>query len=621
MKRLMPPIKQPARLLAILASAGLTALAPVAASAQNFAAPADAGGRSTVQVGSTPRLINLPRGSSMAIDLPTDAHDAIVSNPAVAEALTHSSRRYTIIGVAPGQTDAVFLDAAGRTILSLRIRVDAGVYALQDTIDRVAPGSQAHAEALNDSIVLTGMVTSPAESDRIVQLARAFVSAPEKVINMLTVAGSDQVTLRVRVAEVQRSTAKQLGLSSDVIFNSGSQSISFGRANTYGVNGSSLGGGGACYGQTGARTTNFSNQSGASSSSSLSNITGSTTTDLGTSLTTSDGRILTFNDATPGTLVVSNANGTTATLSGDAAANYLRTTVTSTSNPASINQLGNALSQAAADPATASTSALNSLVRTVVGAVTGNTITNTLQNAISSTYSTVTGNNASACMQAFERVGLIRTLAEPNLTSVNGESATFLAGGEFPVPTGRDKDGAITVEYKPYGVSLAFRPVVRSAGNISMQVSVEVSELANDGGLTIGAGTASSITLPGLKVRRSQTTVELPSGGSMMIAGMLQENTAQTIDSLPGVTNLPVLGSLFRSRDFLSGETELVVIVEPYIVRPTTPGQMQTPADGLRIATDIQSNLFGQLNQAYGTPAPTPANGAGWQGPVGYVIE
>jgi len=540
MKRLMRPIKHPARLLAVLASAGLTALAPIAASARPAASGAsETDGRSSVQVGSTPRLINLPRGSSMAIDLPTDAHDAIVSNPAVAEALTHSSRRYTIIGVAPGQTDAVFLDAAGRTILSLRIRVDAGVYALQDSIDRIAPGSQAHAEALNDSIVLTGMVTSPAEADRVVQLARAFVSAPEKVLNMMTVAGSDQVTLKVRVVEVQRSAAKQLGLSSNVIFNSGSQAVSFGRTNTYGANGASLGGGGACYTQNGARTTNFSN-----SASNTGQVTNGTT-------------------------------DTTTTVAG---------------------------------PTT---------TETIVGA----SLTNAITSAVSSIYSTVTGNNASACLQAFERVGLIRTLAEPNLTSVNGESATFLAGGEFPVPSGRDKDGTITVEYKPYGVSLAFRPVVRSAGNISMQVSVEVSELANDGGLTIGAGTTSSISLPGLKVRRSQTTVELPSGGSMMIAGMLQENTAQTIDSLPGVTNLPVLGSLFRSRDYMNGETELVVIVEPYIVSPTSPGQMQTPADGLRIATDLQSNLFGQLNQAYGTPAPTAVNGAGWQGPVGYVIE
>ena len=176
--------------------------------------------------------------------------------------------------------------------------------------------------------------------------------------------------------------------------------------------------------------------------------------------------------------------------------------------------------------------------------------------------------------------------------------------------------------YKPYGVGLAFRPIVLSGGRISLQVKVEVSELTEQGGFTIGAGTASSITLPGLTVRRSENTVELPSGGAMMIAGLLQESTRQAVDSLPGMTNLPVLGSLFRSRDYLNGETELVVIVEPYIVSPTSPDRMQTPADGLRIATDSQTILFGQLNQVYGAPGPGPAgSGAAWQGAVGYVIE
>ena len=138
---------------------------------------------------------------------------------------------------------------------------------------------------------------------------------------------------------------------------------------------------------------------------------------------------------------------------------------------------------------------------------------------------------------------------------------------------------------------------------------------------TIRTGTSTALNIAGLNVRRVQNTVEIPSGGSMMIAGLLQESTRQAIDSLPGMATMPVLGSLFRSRDYLSGETELVVIVEPYIVTPTSPGRMQTPADGLRIATDIQTTLFGQLNQTYGTPAPTAVAGVGWQGPVGYVIE
>ena len=485
--------------------------------------------RAAVSTGSAPQMVNLPRGTSFAVDLPADARDVIVSNPLVAEAMLHSPRRITVIGMAPGETDAVFLDAAGRTILALRVRVDAGTSALQDTLSRVAPGSKVRAEAVNDSIILTGTASTPAEAQRAAQVARAFVSAPEKVVNMISVVGSDQVTLKVRVVEVQRTAIKQLGFSTEIMRNNGIHSYGVGRANTYGVNGSAMGGGSLCYGQNGARTSNVSNSN-------------STTSQNGVS---------------------------------------------------------------SGGPGTGSNSSL----------------TNVISNVVSTAFKTVTGTDASGCLEAFERVGLIRTLAEPNLTSVNGEAASFLAGGEFPIPTGRDREGQISVEYKPYGVGLSFRPIVLSEGRISLQVKVEVSELTPQGGLTIGAGTPSSITLPGLSVRRSENTVELPSGGSMMIAGLLQESTRQTVDSLPGVTNLPVLGSLFRSRDYLMGETELVVIVEAYTVGPTSPGQMQTPADGLRIAQDAETIFFGQLNQAYGSPAPTAQPGAGWQGPVGYVIE
>jgi pilus assembly protein CpaC len=127
--------------------------------------------------------------------------------------------------------------------------------------------------------------------------------------------------------------------------------------------------------------------------------------------------------------------------------------------------------------------------------------------------------------------------------------------------------------------------------------------------------------IPALNVRRASTTVELPSGGSMMIAGLLREDTRQNLDQLPGIGNLPVLGALFRSRDYLSGETELVIIMEAYIVTPTSPGRLQTPADGLVIANDAQTLLFGQLNQQFRRPGDPAAADSGWSGPVGYVIE
>ena len=486
--------------------------------------------RAAVATGAAPQLVNLPRGTSFAVDLPADARDVIVSNPQVAEAMLHSPRRITVIGMTPGETDAVFLDAAGRTILSLRVRVDAGTSALQDTLSRVAPGSNVRAEAVNDSIILTGTAASPAEAQRAAQVARAFVSAPEKVVNMIGVVGSDQVTLKVRVVEVQRSAIKQLGFDTQAVLGQiGDTQWLLGNAATWGVNGSLLGG-----------------------------ITGG--------------------------------------VSRDTTKNYQM------QRPC----IGPGWAEGALCPFT----------------VDGPEDAPNWDTAQPGTGPGSDGlNKGNATIKAFERVGLIRTLAEPNLTSVNGEAASFLAGGEFPVPTGRDREGQISVEYKPYGVGLSFRPVVLTGGRISLQVKVEVSELTSQGGLTIGAGTPSSIGLPGLSVRRSENTIELPSGGSMMIAGLLQESTRQNIDSLPGMTNLPVLGQLFRSRDYLMGETELVVIVEAYIVGPTSPGRMQTPADGLRIAEDAQTIFFGQLNQAYGSPAPTAQAGAGWQGPVGYVIE
>lgn len=482
--------------------------------------------RAALSMGAAPQLINLPRGTSFAVDLPADARDVIVSNPQVAEAMLHSPRRITVIGVAPGETDAVFLDAAGRTILSLRVRVDAGTSALQDTLNRMMPGSQVRAEAVNDSIILSGVAENPAVSAQATRIATAFVSAPEKVLNLITVPGSDQVTLKVRVVEVQRNVIKQLGFNtSAVVGRLGDTQWLLGNAATWSVNGSLLGGISA--GPSIDTTKNYQLQVPC----------------VGPGWQ-------------PGALCPVTVNGGAP---GD---------------PANWNT---------AQPGTGPGS--DGL------------------------------NKGEAMLKAFERVGLLRTLAEPNLTSVNGEAASFLAGGEFPVPASRDAQGQITVQYKPYGVGLAFRPIVLSGGRISLQVKVEVSELSSQGGLTIGAGTASSITLPGLTVRRSENTIEIPSGGSMMIAGLLQENSRQAIDSLPGVTNLPVLGQLFRSRDYLMGETELVVIVEPYIVSPTSPDRMQTPADGLRIASDSQTILFGQLNQVYGLPNAPPA------GSVGYVIE
>jgi pilus assembly protein CpaC len=230
-------------------------------------------------------------------------------------------------------------------------------------------------------------------------------------------------------------------------------------------------------------------------------------------------------------------------------------------------------------------------------------------------------NQATSTVQAFERVGLLRTLAEPNLTAVSGESAKFLAGGEFPVPSALDATGHVSVEFKPFGIGLGFTPVVLSGGRISLKMSTEVSELSTAGAFTIqGTTAASSLTIPALAVRRANTVVELPSGGSMMIGGLLGESTRENIDKVPGLADVPVLGALARSRDYLSGETEVVMVVTAYIVKPTEPGVLQTPADGLKIADDAQTLLMGKLNQAYGVPAAAVA-GRTYEGAFGHVIE
>jgi pilus assembly protein CpaC len=228
-------------------------------------------------------------------------------------------------------------------------------------------------------------------------------------------------------------------------------------------------------------------------------------------------------------------------------------------------------------------------------------------------------NKGSATIKAFERVGLVRTLAEPNLTTSNGEPANFLAGGEFPVPVGQDNAGRVTIEFKKYGVGLGFTPIVMGGGRISLKISVEVSELSSAGAFSLQSGN-STLTIPGLSVRRAENVVEMPSGGTMMIAGLLRERTAQNLDSIPGMMNMPVLGSLFRSRDFISGQSELVILVTPYIVDPRSPRQFQTPADGLQLASDPETLLLGKLNKAVKAPPGANADRP-YQGPIGYVIE
>jgi pilus assembly protein CpaC len=217
-------------------------------------------------------------------------------------------------------------------------------------------------------------------------------------------------------------------------------------------------------------------------------------------------------------------------------------------------------------------------------------------------------------LRALEEDGLLHTLAEPNLTAISGETANFLAGGEFPIPVAQQL-GTISVDFKKFGIGLAFTPVVMSEGRISLKVSTEVSELSNQGAVVL-----QNIAIPALKVRRAETTVELPSGGSLVMAGLLSDQSKQALSGYPGLKNLPVLGTLFRSRDFLKNETELVVIVTPYVVKPVARQQLAQPDDGFGWASDVNSDLLGQMNRIYGRH-PERAPVGRFDGDVGFIVE
>jgi pilus assembly protein CpaC len=229
-----------------------------------------------------------------------------------------------------------------------------------------------------------------------------------------------------------------------------------------------------------------------------------------------------------------------------------------------------------------------------------------------------------ATLRAMESAGVVRTLAEPNLTAISGESATFIVGGEFPFPTGvtcqTTPAGAVgqcspSIAFKKFGISLNFTPVVLTEGRISLRVMTEVSEVSMDNSINI-----SGIAVPSVKTRRAETTLEIPSGGSLAMAGLIQEQTKQAVNGLPGIDQLPVLGQLFRSQDFVNNQTELMVIVTPFVVRAVAQKELSRPDDGFAPASDAQSTLLAQINRIYGIPGRPEPIGSN-QGNFGFIID
>jgi pilus assembly protein CpaC len=227
--------------------------------------------------------------------------------------------------------------------------------------------------------------------------------------------------------------------------------------------------------------------------------------------------------------------------------------------------------------------------------------------------------NVTATLRAMERAGVIRTLAEPNLTAISGETASFLAGGEFPFVKGTSGPPSFTptVEFKKFGVSLIFTPVVLSEGRISLKVLTEMSELSTEGALSVAGG----ISIPSLKTRRAETVVEIPSGGSLALAGMIQEQTKQSINGLPGLLRIPILGTLFKSRDYINHNTELMILVTPYVVRAVAQKELARPDDGFADSNDPSAILLGRLNRIYGAHGKTLDPTANYHGKYGFILD
>ncbi len=448
------------------------------------------------------RRISMGVGKSTIIDLPEDAAEIFVANPAVANAVVRTARKIYLIGAGAGQTSMFALDKQGHEIAAFEINIGRDIGELSQILQAALPTTHVNVRTVGDAIILTGEVNSAEEAQRAADMAEGFakqatqggatVNGTGLVINSLTIRGRDQVMLKVTVAEMRRDVLKQLGITS-------STWSSFTQFNPFALNGTI-------------------------------------------------------------------ASGT----------------------------LGN-----------------------------GNPITSALQLNPSS--------NLSATLQAFERDGVSRTLAEPSVTAISGESAKLLVGGEFPYASGFTCSSSLTTgtgaassgtgcssggaAFKQYGISLGFEPVVLSEGRIMLRLATEVTDIDPTVAVTI-----QGVPTPGVLTRKNETTIELPSGGSIATAGLLRQQSLQSINGLPGLLNLPILGTLFRSRDYQRHETELLVIVTPIIVKPVAANALARPDDGFTDASDPQAWLLGRVNKLYATPS-NPEAVHNYRGRVGFIQD
>ena len=476
----------------VLSALALAAVPPLPAFAQTAEPPG-------VHAGA----LEVPVNKSQVVSTDRAIGKALVGNAEIADVLPISERSVYVLGKKMGTTSLTLYGRDNRVLAVMDVAVGPDVESMRTQFRSLIPGQTIDARISNDSVILSGMVSDPGAADRAAQIAKAY--AGDKVINLISVGGSQQVMLEVRFAEVNRTVGEQLGISGF---------------------GNSRGG-------------RFDGVIGGTAGLTPRDSTITTTTPLpdGTSVTTSS-------------------------------------TVTS-------------------------------------GVLTLGALTDTF--GIFRQLFNIGGANITGILNALERKGLSKTLAEPTLLALSGERASFLAGGEFPVPVVQSSGGgggggnAITVEFKPFGVSLAFTPTVLGDKVINLVVEPEVSSIDPSASITING-----LVVPGLQTRRASTTIELRDGESFAIAGLLRRDFQTTVRQLPILGSLPIIGALFRSSSFQKGETELLIVVTPRLVAPLRPDQVVLPTDRVKDPRALDTLLLGEDYQErkVAPPAPPPAGGA-----------
>ncbi len=598
--------------------------------------PAPAAKPIPTTAGTQRETVTIPRGMAAEIEFPFPIRVGGATDETIADVAMITPTHATIMGKKAGQTDIRFLDASGKVQLIENVRVEQDFADLGSAIEALVPTARISYRALGDRLIISGTTESNSDRDRVVQLASSMVASPDKLMNFVTSQSNDQVTLQVEVVELNRSEIKQLGFNTNAIFGQlGMDQWGIGNTPTYGVNGGFQGGFSGGYSRD--TTSQPVGTSAASLFANLVNIpfgtTGITNSTIGQfvnsfltggALTSPQSQwVSTYLNQYAGQVqVVDAVTSQTYTMAdvGVNASNLPALVQAYQNGSSTLSPMGNEWMRKFLSSLPNST---NPFYTNTANPASTFIDRNNPANPVATGRAGSAGtNSAHALLQAFERQGLSKTLESPNLTSISGEPATFLVGGEFPAPTGRDQQGNTTIEFKQFGVGLGFTPIVQSNGRITLKINTEASALSSQGALPLAgiAGAGTSTTIPALSVRRMSDTVDLPDGGSIMLAGLLQDDVRENIDKVPGIDQIPIMGALARSRDFLSNQTELVIIATVHLVRPTSRDRLQTPVDGLRIASDMNTILMGKLNTAYKAP-PAAVEGRTYEGPFGNVID